>query len=136
MEVSRAIKFFLSLCFSFVFGAMSLPASAGNTIADSGAAAGAEVMIRQVLTKKLLAKSFSTFNRDLKIAIEGSKDGRTSVNIQSIICEPAVGSLDCSLHFLSMESDGTADKLESNFDLVLKIQQGQVISAKVSNIAG
>lgn len=114
----------------------TLPAFAGNRIQDLTAATGAEVMVREVLEKNLLAKDGVAFNGSLKAALEGSHDGITKVYMTSISCEAALGSTYCTIHFYDVENEGQDNQLESSFDLLIRLYQGKVVAASIENLAG
>lgn len=95
---------------------------------------GAQVIVRQVLTKKLLHGDTSRSNNKMLTALLEGVGGThyTSVRITSISCEGALGSVLCQIGILDATDDGT----ESLSSLNVKIRQGDVRWAEMTVTAG
>ncbi len=87
----------------------------------------AEVLIRQVLAKDLLPKTFQKPHqiKRLKAALEGS-NGKMVIEIRNIQCERSLGSDDCSMDIYSRIKG--QDAIEQ---LQVRVYQGTVLSAEM-----
>lgn len=114
-------KMIMSLCVL-----SSTAAMAGNLVVDDGAAAGAEVILREVASPKYFGKDALAA---IKAALEGSYGSSLTADITSMQCEPSLGSKDCVIHLEVTDSSRPAGFQNLSFDVQVKIYQGKVLTA-------
>lgn len=124
------MKNFILLMAGFL---VSSSAMAAEKISSENRVA-AETMLRQVLDKKLMKGSVQ--NEDILRALEGSGDSTTSDEIVSLSCERGLGSDYCEVGISGLLNNGKGDEPEFSFVIEVRIYQGKVLSAKVTNYAG
>ena len=109
---------------------MSTSAFAGNLIADPQGSIAAEVIGRQIVSKKLLGKDGLTW---MKYALEGSSGAPVDADFASIACEPSLGSVDCQMYLKVIDDSRPNGFKDISLDLMVHIYQGEVKSVDVLN---
>lgn len=128
------MKFYWVSTIAF-FSFLSSLSFAANLIEPYELAVGAESIVRQVVTKKLLSKADSDFNANLLGALEGSGDSHVRSTLTSFVCERTLGIDDCQISIV-IEDQLDSGNEGSSFDLHTRIFQGEVISATIEGFIG
>lgn len=109
---------------------------AGNTIRNYDSAIGAEVIVRQVLDRKLLPEQNSNFYEDIQFALEGSGEAKVHVDMTAIYCERSLGVDDCDISFYGIFTEGEQNEPEFSFKVRARVYHGTVMSATIEDFAG
>lgn len=98
---------------------------------------GAQVIIRRILDVNLLPPSDSCmFSGILTAVLEGTGDPSKTVQITGMSCEADLGSKSCIIGILSTSELPGNDATETTFNLVFRVYQGHLVSAKIAIPAG
>jgi hypothetical protein len=107
---------------------------AANAIQPYESAVGAEVIARQVLSKKILGKNHP-MAQYLRYALEGSGLASEHVVMSQMKCDRAAGVDTCSVMFVI---ENTKDKDDEGFSFELEVRQreGNISFAEIINFIG
>jgi hypothetical protein len=127
----------LLLALTMLFAAAG--AQAANGIQNYENAVGSEIIVRQVLDKKLLKGEWKDFNKDLVRAIEGSGESKIRNTLTKFTCDAGLGSDYCEIIVTGETEQGATGSdqgADYSFTLNVRIFHGTVLSAHITNQAG